>query len=115
LGPAIETEVANSIERGQMGSFLALDPDYGKAVLDSIGNECKKMYEHGVQPILLTSPNVRPAMRKLTDRSYPNLVVLSWNEIAPRVTVKPLGMVTLREVHSTDELQIGGRNEANPG
>ncbi|HEY4000652.1 MAG TPA: flagellar biosynthesis protein FlhA [Candidatus Xenobia bacterium] len=94
LDPSIESMVAQSIQRGEMGSFLALDPTVGQSVLQAIGIEVQKLQERGLQPILLTAPNIRPAMRKLTDRSFPNLVVLSWNEIAPRVNVNPVGMVS---------------------
>lgn len=93
LDPSIEQMVSSSIQRGDMGSYLALDPNMGQVILQSIGIEVQKLQERGLQPILLTAPQIRPAMRKLTDRSFPNLVVLSWNEIAPRVNVNPVGMV----------------------
>lgn len=51
--------------------------------------------ERGLQPIVLTSPEVRPALRRLTERSFPTLVVLSWNEIAPGVNVNSLTMACL--------------------
>ena len=52
------------------------------------------LQERGLQPILLVAPQVRPALRKLTERSFPNLVILSWNEIAPKVNVNSVGMVS---------------------
>ena len=45
--------------------------------------------------MVLTSPGVRPMLRKLTERSYPTLTVLSWNEIVPGYSVNSIEMVTL--------------------
>lgn len=95
LDPQIEQIIAQSIQRTEMGSFLALDPNMGQEVLMSIGQEVGKLQERGLQPIILCAPQIRPALKRLTDRSFPNLVVLSWNEIAPKVNVNSVGMVSL--------------------
>jgi flagellar biosynthesis protein FlhA len=96
LDPQIEQLVLQSIQRTDMGSFLALDPNSGQSILTAIGNEVNKLQERGLQPIVLCAPQIRPSFRRLTDRSFPNLVVLSWNEIAPRVNVNSVGMVSLQ-------------------
>ena len=95
LDPQIEQVIAQSIQRTEMGSFLALDPNMGQDVLTSVGQEVGKLQERGLQPILLCAPQIRPALKKLTDRSFPNLIVLSWNEIAPKVNVNSVGMISL--------------------
>jgi flagellar biosynthesis protein FlhA len=95
LDPQIEQLIAQSIQRTEMGSFLALDPNMGQEVLMSIGQEVGKLQERGLQPIILCAPQIRPALKRLTDRSFPNLVVLSWNEIAPKVNVNSVGMVSI--------------------
>lgn len=95
LDPQIEQIVAQSIQRTEMGSFLALDPNMGQEILMSIGQEVGKLQERGLQPIILCAPQIRPALKRLTDRSFPNLVVLSWNEIAPKVNVNSVGMVSI--------------------
>lgn len=95
LDPQIEQIIAQSIQRTEMGSFLALDPNMGQEILMSIGQEVGKLQERGLQPIILCAPQIRPALKRLTDRSFPNLVVLSWNEIAPKVNVNSVGMVSL--------------------
>lgn len=95
LDPQIEQAIQASIQRTEAGSFLTLDPNMGQEILQAIGSQVQQLQERGLQPILLTSPPVRPALRKLTERSFPNLVLLSWNEIAPKVNVHSVAMVTL--------------------
>ncbi|MBQ7502518.1 flagellar biosynthesis protein FlhA [bacterium] len=93
LDPQIEKMVQGAIQRSDIGSFLTLDPNIGQEILQAISNQANILQDRGLQPILLVAPQIRPAMRKLTERSFPNLVVLSWNEIAPKINVNSVGMV----------------------
>lgn len=93
LDPQIEHLIQSAIQRTDMGSFLTLDPNVGQEILQAISHQVNSLQERGLQPILLVAPQVRPALRKLTERSFPNLVILSWNEIAPKVNVNSVGMV----------------------
>lgn len=96
LDPQVEQLIAGSIQRSEVGSFLALDPNLGQEILARLGDEINNLQEQGLQPICLVAPQIRPAFKKLTERSFPNLIVLSWNEIAPKVNVNSVGMVTLQ-------------------
>ncbi len=92
LDPGIEQTVQASIQRTEQGSFLTIDPNVGQEILQAIGHQVDSLSERGLQPILLTSPPIRPALRKLTERSFPNLILLSWNEIAPKVNINSVAM-----------------------
>ncbi len=94
LDPQIEHLVQSAIQRTDMGSFLTLDPNVGQEILQAISQQVNSLQERGLQPILLVAPQIRPALRKLTERSFPSLVILSWNEIAPKVNVNSVGMVS---------------------
>ncbi len=94
LDPQIEQMIQNSITTTNTGSFLNVDPNVGQEILQAISNQVDILQGKGLQPILLVSPSIRPALRKLTERSFPNLIVLSWNEIAPKVNVNSVGMVS---------------------
>lgn len=95
LDPQIEQVIQQSIHRSETGSFLNLDPNVGQEILQAIQGQVQVLQERGLQPVLLTSPPVRPALRKLVERSFPNLILLSWNEIAPKVNVNSVAMVTM--------------------
>lgn len=95
LDPQIEQVIQQSIHRSETGSFLNLDPNMGQEILQAIQGQVQVLQERGLQPVLLTSPPVRPALRKLVERSFPNLILLSWNEIAPKVNVNSVAMVTM--------------------
>ena len=85
----------SSVQRTDQGQYLVLDPAVGSEILSAIQKEVDTLQEKGLQPILLTNPNVRLHLRRLSERSFPTLVVLSWNEIAPGVNVHSLAMVSV--------------------
>ena len=47
-----------------------------------------------MQPIVLCSPRTRLALKRLTERAAPQLVVLSYSEIAPGLRVESIGQIT---------------------
>lgn len=95
LDPEIERCLRLAMHRDGMGLQLNLDPREGQQILSSIAKEVEGLRERGLQPIVLTAPDVRPALRRLCERTFPTLVVLSWNEIAPGVQVNSLTMACL--------------------
>lgn len=95
LDPEIERGLRQAIHRDAMGLHLNLEPHTGQALLSGLAREIEAFRERGLQPIVLTVPDVRPALRRLCERSFPSLVVLSWNEIAPGVQVNSLAMASL--------------------
>ncbi len=48
----------------------------------------------GRPPVVLVSPQIRPALKQLTSPHLPRLVVLSYNEITRDTVVESLGMVS---------------------
>lgn len=93
LDKSVEDEIAKSIQHKETGSYLAIAPAKAQLILDSIG-QAIPLFQGGQQPALLAAPQIRPHVRKLTERYYPSLVVLSHNEILPNVKIKSLGTVT---------------------
>jgi flagellar biosynthesis protein FlhA len=94
LDPSLEQALESSIQRTEQGQYLVLAPAVGNEILSAIGQQVEALQEKGLQAILLTNPSIRLQLRRLTERSFPNLVVLSWNEIAPGVNVHSIAMVT---------------------
>ena len=92
LDKKVEDEIANSIQHKETGAYLAIDPAKAQLILDSIG-EAIPLFEGGQRPTLLAAPQIRPHVRKLTERYYPQLVVLSHNEILPNIKIRSIGSV----------------------
>ena len=94
MDPTVEEKIQNAIQHREHGSYLALDPGLAQKILDSLSN-LVSTFGGGQQPALLVIPQIRPHVRKLTERYFPSLAVLSHNEIAANMKIKSLGTVTI--------------------
>jgi len=95
LDPALENRIAGGIQRTDHGSYVSLDPDSMQKLVESLNKELEKLTNMGYQPIVLTSPAVRPYFRKLVERSVPGIIVLSHAEIEQSVEIQILGVVKI--------------------
>ena len=94
LDPKIEQEIMGSVKQTEQGAYLTLDPDRTKEIMNSVGDETAKLENLGRNPIVITSPIVRMYFKKLTEDYYPDLIVVSYNEIDSNVELQSVGMVT---------------------
>ena len=84
-----------AIQRTEMGNYLSLEPQMAKMIVQRISDGVRKCAESGCEPIVLCSPSIRAYLKRLTERNLPDLVVLSFQEITPSVTIHSLGNMGL--------------------
>ena len=65
LDPKVEQEIMAAVKNTEQGAYLSLDPARTKAIMDSLGEELKKLEDMGKNPIVITSPIVRLYFKKL--------------------------------------------------
>ena len=94
VDPAIEQEIMNSVKNTEQGSYLSLDPERTKKIVEALGNELKKLEDMGKNPIVITSPIVRMYFRNLAKDYYKDIIVISYNEVESNVELQSVGMVT---------------------
>lgn len=94
VDPAIEQEIMNSVNNTEQGSYLSLDPERSKKIVEALGNELKKLEDMGKNPIVITSPIVRMYFRNLAKDYYKDIIVISYNEVESNVELQSVGMVT---------------------
>lgn len=95
LSPDVEELLSENIQRSIQGSFPAIDPDKTGRLLNSLKNTVESTFFYENQPVILVSPKIRPAFRKLTEMVFPNLYVLSINEIPNDIEIQTEGVVTI--------------------
>jgi len=83
MEPQWEERVAKALVTGSQGSFVALEPQEVRRLVQQLKNGMDEASQKGVIPVLLTTPELRRHVRKLLKRFLPTLAVLSYNEIAP--------------------------------
>ncbi|MBN2259003.1 MAG: flagellar biosynthesis protein FlhA [Clostridiales bacterium] len=97
IHPEIEQKIYNSIQKSFQGSFPAISPDMNTQILESVDGLLMVNISRGVQPVVLASPRIRSPFRRLIDMTFPDLPVLSLNEIPNSVEIEGIGMVKINE------------------
>jgi len=95
LDPEIEDMVRGAIKQTSAGSYLALDPDSVQMILHSMRNTIVPTPAGGQPPVMLTAIDVRRFVRKLIEGEFPDLPVVSYQEIVPEIRIQPLGRIQL--------------------
>jgi len=94
LDPKAEQDIMNSVKQTEQGAYITLDPDKTQRLMRSVKEEAEKLENLGKNPIIVTSPIVLMYFKRLTKDYYPDLIVISYNEIESNVELQSVGMVT---------------------
>jgi flagellar biosynthesis protein FlhA len=95
LSPRVEQQLTEALKQTDQGTMIAMEPSRVQRLLERLAGEMEKVAGMGHPPVLLCSARLRLAVRRVTERVLPNLVVLSFSEIAPGVDVQAEGMVVV--------------------
>ena len=95
LDPALENRIVGSIQRTDHGSYVSLDPDSMRRMINSLNNEIEKLANQGYPAVVLTSPAVRLYFRKLVERSVQGLTIVSHAEIDQSVEIQIIGVIRI--------------------
>ncbi|HET9029309.1 MAG TPA: flagellar biosynthesis protein FlhA [Candidatus Aquilonibacter sp.] len=97
VDPRLESLLSEAVRRGE-DAYALLDPNTVTRIYASLTRQISTAQNAGLAPIVLCSPAVRLALKRLTERAAPQLVVLSYSEIAPGLRVESIGQIS-----TTDE------------
>lgn len=95
LQPDIEEEIRKAVRQTSAGSYLALNPATAKKLVAAIKQEVGDFSFSEQKPVLLTSMDIRRYLRKLIEKDFYELPVLSHQELTEEITVQPLGRIKL--------------------
>lgn len=95
LSGQVEKRVADSVQQTEHGNFLSLDPMDSQRILEAMAAQVEQVSFMQQAPIILCSPAIRMYIRQLAERYFPQLPILSYNELEPSVEVQSVGVVNL--------------------
>lgn len=95
LDPALENRIVGGIQRTDHGSYVSLDPESMRRMVNSVTNEVEKLANQGYPAVVLTSPAVRLYFRKLIERSVQGLTIVSHAEIDQSIEIQILGVIRI--------------------
>ena len=95
LDSELERTMVGCLSKGERGYYLALSPDVLQSVINQLTGQLKKFNSLSQSPVVLTSQVMRVHFYRLIDQFYPNVRVLSFNEISNNVQIQSIGSLTL--------------------
>jgi type III secretion protein V len=101
IDPESERMLQGSIRQTQAGIFLALAPDVGQTLLNNV-RYLEEQYRQNatpdsVRPVVLTGMDLRRHLRSHLATQFPDLPVLSIQELPPTVSVQAAGEIRLTQ------------------
>ncbi len=94
LDPAMEDRIRAGFEHNERGLFVRMSPQAVEATCDAIGKELPKLTTAQHTPIILVSPQIRTALKQITENHLSQLVVLSFNEITRDTQIVTVGLAS---------------------
>lgn len=95
LSGKVEKMMAEAVQQTEHGNYLSLDPNVSQAIVESIAKQTETLSFQEQSPIVLCSPAVRMYVRQITERYFPHMAVLSYNELEANVEVQSVGVVDI--------------------
>ncbi|NMA55657.1 MAG: flagellar biosynthesis protein FlhA [Firmicutes bacterium] len=96
LDYSVEEAVEKSLQQTEQGTFLALEPQTATNILASLKKELEQLSPQQEIQAVLTSPLIRFYFKRLIERTFPQLNVISYSELDPDIAVDVLGRVSLK-------------------
>jgi flagellar biosynthesis protein FlhA len=93
LDPAVEDLINGHLERSERGTTNTMPPQTAQAIVKQIGEKCSELTQTGRNAVVLCSPQIRSALRKMIEGTLPQVAVLAYNEMVPDVTVEAVSMI----------------------
>lgn len=95
IHPKVEEMVSQSIQKTATGSYPVMKPDSVNKILTAIGDISQQMAAQNMNYVILTSPKIRLAFRKLIAFNFPDVAVLSLNEIPNEIAIESIGNIEI--------------------
>lgn len=95
LDPTLEQKLESSLRETETGFRLVVSPQEAARLMEKIGEQQEKSKTKNETPIIICSPTIRSQLKRLTEGTYRDLVVLSYNEIVSGTDIRSSGMISV--------------------
>lgn len=95
ISKEIEDVVRGAVRQTSGASYLALSPDVHRQLIGAMKSVIGNISQHTLPPVILAPMDIRRFMRKIVERDFPDLAVLSYQELTPSANVQPLERIKM--------------------
>ena len=94
LDPKVEQMFMESMQKSDFGTRIVVRPATAQKTVQEMQKFVEEATTEGMQPVVLTSPMLRPYLKQLIERGLPRLPVLSLNEVSAEMELLSAGVVS---------------------
>ncbi len=95
LDPSLEEKIRKSVRQTSGGSYLAMDPATVRSILAVVKRTIGDLAKIPQKPVIIVSVDIRRYFRKMIEKDYYELPVLSFQELSAEINIQPLGRLKL--------------------
>lgn len=95
IHPQLEQYIHDNIQKSFQGSFPAIEPSINTKILENIHEQIERLSLEQMRPVILASPRIRAPFKKMVELAFPQLPVVSLNEVPNFVEIEAVGMVNV--------------------
>jgi len=106
LDEQIADLVRSSVRQGANGPFLTMDPEQIQAIMYATGAQMGNLPSTAQKPVLLVDGEIRRLVKDLLITSFPELHVLSYNQLTSEINVQPVGTISFEGMQETGEKEL---------
>lgn len=95
--PNLDEMIGQSIQKSSNGSVPVLQSQVITEIFNSINTQHDQLQAQGIPHVILTSPKIRVAMKNLISFNFPDIAVLSLNEVPNEVDLETGGVIEIAQ------------------
>lgn len=95
IHPKVEELITQSIQKTATGSYPVMKPDSVNQILEALNKIQQELTLKNIEFVVLTSPKIRLAFRKLISFNFPNMSILSLNEVPNEISIETVGTINV--------------------
>jgi flagellar biosynthesis protein FlhA len=93
LDPHLEEEMRGAVEKTNGETRLNLPPQRIRQIISGISEQARSAFRADSDTVLLTDSQIRPYVRRIVGRVFPDVPVISYDEIADGFNVRSVGVI----------------------
>ena len=109
LDPHLEEEIRESLDKTDGEARFSLPPGRIRQIIAGVAEQTRAAFRVSSDTVILTDSQIRPYVRDILSRVFPDIPVISYDEIADGVQVKNVGVIS-----PADQEPVGAAASAGP-
>ncbi|MCM8823461.1 MAG: flagellar biosynthesis protein FlhA [Candidatus Omnitrophica bacterium] len=95
VSPKLEQMFLDRLPANADDQKTVFEPEFIRSILENLAKALEVLLSQGYPPVVLVSPQIRLVFRRITERNFPQLAVISYREVPYGQEVRALGQVDI--------------------